>query len=163
MEFGWLIHSSWISLKTCFCLNSDSEFPLKVLLYQTFSLPNYCKNIMNLVSNDFRKLRRYVTDKMKNFLNSQLYLKKGYSSIFFLTSWVFNRDLFVEFVLNPSLYYRCETNKDCLLSQNLFVSRPLVDKSSYNLAVALLNNRRSEIRINFIVSAYKHIVTTCTN
>ena len=54
-------------------------------------------------------------------------------------------------------FYLCETNKDCLSSQNLFVNRPLVGKSSYTLAVALLNNLRSEIRIGFMVSAYKQI------
>ena len=71
----------------------------------------------------------------------------------------------MEFVLNPSPYYLCETNKEFLLSQNLFVNRPLVGKSSYTLAVALLNNLRSEIRINFMVSTYKQIVivTICTN
>ena len=102
---------------------------------------------------------------MKNIFLSQLYLKKGYYFIFLLTSWVFNTDLFVEFVLKPSPYYLCETNKDCLSSQNLFANRPLVGKSSYTLAVALLNNLRSEIRIDFMVSASKQIglVNTCTN
>ena len=69
-------------------------------------------------------------------------------SMFLLTSLIFNRYLFVKFVLNHSPYYLCETNKDCLSSQNLFVNRPLVGKSSYTLAVALLNNLRSEIRID---------------
>ena len=32
MEFEWLIYSYRISLKTCFFLNSESKFPLKVLL-----------------------------------------------------------------------------------------------------------------------------------
>ena len=101
---------------------------------------------------------------MKKFFHSQLHLKKGYYSIFLLTSWVFNRDLFVEFVLKPFPYYLCETNKDCLSPQNLFVNRSLVGKSSYTLAVARLSNRRSDIRINFMVSAYKQIglvVNTC--
>ena len=41
----------------------------------------------------------------------------------------------------------------------------MVGKSSYTLAVALLNNLRSEIRIDFMVSASKQIglVNTCTN
>ena len=50
--------------------------------------------------------------------------------------------------LSQPFFYLCETNKDCLSSQNLFVNRPLVGKSSYTLAVALLNNLRSEIRID---------------
>ena len=60
----WLIYSYWISLKTCFCLNLDSKFSLKVLLYhnlnrlyQTFRLPKSLQKYPEfLVKDDFRKL-----------------------------------------------------------------------------------------------------------
>ena len=106
-----------------------------------FKFYNYLKYIPESNKNSLSgpiQFRRYVMNLMKNLCNSQFYLKKGYYSMFLLTSLVFNRNLFVESVVNPFPFHLCETNKDFLLSQNSFVNRPLVGKSSYNLVVALL-------------------------